>query len=157
MSDRDFSMTTRLIVRLSLIVLIVLLAVVLSFTGKQHQFLLDNNTKESNGSTYSSLSIVEVSIDDQEPLEIPRRTRLNSYATGQRHTLTVTYSENGNEVIKSAKFKVPVGEEMTLISIPAFVKGADESIWKEEFVSTQKAVEESDASIEDDMSMDIEF
>ena len=144
-------------VRVGIIALIIVLAVVLFFVGKQHQFLLDNNTKEVNGTTYSSLSIVEVQIDKDDPLEIPRRTRLNAYATGQGHTLTVTYQENGEDVVKSVKFKVPVGEDITLLSIPAFVKGADESVWKEEFVSVVQASEETEDVVEDEMSMDIEF
>ncbi len=157
MTIKDFYKNIYFWIRLGIVALVIVLAIVLFFTGKQHQFLLDNNTKEANGTTYSSINLVEAQIDDNDVLEIPRRTRLNSYATGQSHTLTVTWTSGGAEQTKSVKFKVPVGEDITLISIPAFISDADESIWKEEFVSQVQTVEETEDIVQDDMAMDIEF
>ena len=143
-------------IRIALVVFLVVLAVILAFVGKEHQFLLDNNTREVNGTTYSSMNLVEVQIDDNKSLEIPRRTRLDNYVTGQRHRITVTYTKGGQEQVLELKFKVPFGERITLINIPALVGGADESIWKEEFIPKQVVTTEEPV-VEDDMSMDIEF
>ena len=144
-------------IRVSIVVLILIFAIVLFFVGKQHQFLLDNNTKEINGKTYSSLSLVEAQIDKNEVLELPRRTRLDTYATGQKHTLTVTYNKNGSEVTKSVKFKVPVGEDITLISIPAFVSDVEDELWREEFIQVVQASDTAEESATDDMAMDLAF
>lgn len=143
-------------IRVGLLALVIVLSVFLFFIGKEHQFLFDNNTKEINGKSYSALSMVEAQIDKKPSEELTRRMRLNTFATGQKHTLTVKYTDkSGNEVVKSEKFKVPVSERITLISLPAFVQG--EEMWREEFLQAEAPVAEEPEASADDMSMDIEF
>lgn len=155
-SIRNFYKNPNFWIRALLVVFVIALALFLAWIGKEHQILLDNNTKEVNGVTYSSLNLVEVQIDDNISLEIPRRTRLDSYVTGQSHTIDVKFSKGGQEQNISIKFKIPFGENIVLLNIPALVSGADESVWKEKFIPKQIVVEE-EAVVQDDMSMDIEF
>lgn len=153
---QDYIKNRYLWIRIAIILFIIVLAIVLFLIGKQHQFLLDNNTKEANGTTYSALSIVEAQIDKNDILEIPRRTRLSTYATGQIHTLTVTYSKNGEEITKSERFRIPVRENIILISIPAFVNDASKEDWMEEFLIQINQDSDEDGDV-DDMSLDISF
>ncbi len=142
-------------VKLGSVLAIIGLAIVLFFVGKEHQFLLDNNTIEINGKSYSSLNLVSAKIDNSDFIEIPRRTRMNNFQTGQSHKITLNYIENGQEKELVTKFKVPASEKNTLISLPALIAGADQSEWMSEFLSVQAPVPDEPA-VEDDMAMDMD-
>ncbi len=147
MNLKNFYKDKKFWVRLSSIILLVFIAIILFLTGKQHQFLLDNNNYDENGKTYAALSLCEVQIDRRPSVEIPRRTRMESYALGQSHKITVQY--NGKTVTE--KFKVPVGITQFLINIPALVNGESQETWLTEFRSGAPQVVE-EAFIEEEES-----
>ncbi|MFA6689336.1 MAG: DUF6672 family protein [Sphaerochaetaceae bacterium] len=117
-------------IRLAVIVAILLVAVLMFLIGKQHTILLDNKTLEFGGETYKAFSIVEVQVDKEEQLELAARDRDKAVVTGQRHSITVLYMDaNYEEIEKTWKFSVPLGEDMLLLSVPALVGGAEPAIW----------------------------
>lgn len=117
-------------IRIDAIVVVLLVAVLMFWIGKQHTILLDNKTLEVDGQTYKAFSIVEVQVDKGERLELAARDRDMAVVTNQSHRITVWYTDDYYEEIeKTWKFSVPLGEDMMLISIPALVGGADESVW----------------------------
>ncbi len=116
--------------QLAAIVLILLLGVLMFFIGRQHTILLDNKTLEFEGKSYQAFSIVEVAVDRQERLELAARDRDKADVLGQRHVLSVWYTDKAfQEHELKVKFSVPVGQDMVLVSLPALVGGAPESVW----------------------------
>ena len=116
--------------QLAAMVLVLLLGVLMFFIGRQHTILLDNKTLEVEGKSYQAFSIVEVAVDSLERLELAARDRDKAEVLGQRHVLSVWYTDKSFEEHElKVKFRVPVGQDMVLISLPALVGGAEESVW----------------------------
>lgn len=139
MNIKNFYKNKYFWIRFSAILVLILLAVLLLLIGKQHQFIIDANAYENNGETFNAPSITSVKIDKRPALEIPRRTRLEIFSTGENHKIVVEY--NGKTIKK--KFSVPFSMNQVLISIPALIAGKDESEWLKPFISnTQLQVEE---------------
>lgn len=108
------------------ILIFVLLGLLFFIIGKGHTLLLDNKTVTLDGTEYAALALVEVSIDSSEPIELTRRMRDMVQVPGQRHTITVSFiDKTGNEVTLSKKFSIKVLQDMYLLSIPAFIEGAE--------------------------------
>ncbi|MDD3365735.1 MAG: hypothetical protein PHS67_00545 [Sphaerochaetaceae bacterium] len=123
-------LSRRHLYQLIAVVVVLLIGVIMFVIGKQHIFLLDNKTLESNGKTYPAFSIVEVQVNRIESLELGPRDRDRADVRGQKHKITVRYTDRSfeeHEVV--VKFKVPLSQEMVLISLPALVGGAEESVW----------------------------
>lgn len=116
----------RFYVRSAAIFLLVILSVLMFNIGKQHNILLDNKTIAIEDKEYKALSFVEVQIDKTESIELARRDRDQALVTGQSHKIKVIYTDSSfNEIVLERKFKVPLSEEMLILSIPSFVANPD--------------------------------
>ena len=133
--------TRRNLFQLFAAILIILIAVLMFIIGKQHALLLDNKTVEDSGTTYQAFSIVEVQVNKEPEIELAARDRDRVDVMGQRHRITVTYTDRSfEEHVFEKKFSVPMSYAMVLISIPALVGGADESVWLQECIPPTAAV-----------------
>ncbi|MFA5468783.1 MAG: DUF6672 family protein [Sphaerochaetaceae bacterium] len=127
-------MIKRRLIQLAVVVLVILLGVIMFIVGKEHTILLDNKSVEIDGTTYNAFQIVEVQVAKGETLELGPRDRDKAVVMGQRHKLTVTYTDrNFEEHVIVKKFSVPIGESMVLISLPVFAAGLDQSLWLEHY------------------------
>lgn len=145
---KKFQITRRFWIRIAAIAVVLLLAVLMFWLGKQHTILLDNKTLEVDGRSYKALSIVEVKVDKGEWLELAARDRDMAVVTDQGHRITVRYTdENYEDVEKTWKFSVPLGEDMMLLSIPALVGGADHDVWLSHYEPPVAAVAPVDTGV----------
>ncbi len=146
------------LMRLIAIVVVLLFGMMLFFIGKQHTVLLDNKTITVNGEEIPALKMVEVQVNKLEPLEFYPRDRDKVDVTRQNHTITVSYTDAGwNEVIITRKFKLPLMEEMSIISIPALVANPDapQGVWLEKYELPTYAVQaspEDEVIVTDDLA-----
>lgn len=151
-------LSRRHLFQLVAVILILVLAVVMFVIGRQHTILLDNKTIEHDGKSYPAFSIVEVKINKEDSIELAARDRDKADVMGQRHKITVTYTDKffeEHEVVK--KFKVPIGYDMVLISIPALVADLGQSIWLQQFIPPTAAVAPvvEELPVEDDLGIDL--
>lgn len=128
----------------SAILLMILLGVWMYFLGRRHTILVDNKTLEGQG--IKAYDLVTVKVDDQEPVELTRRGRDQFVVMGQKHQLTMTWTDkNWNEQTRTWKIVVPVGWDMALVSLPYLgthpESGQDE--WMSEFVVKSAPVSET--------------
>lgn len=134
-------LSRRNLFQLAALSVIILLAVVMFIIGRQHTILLDNKTIEHDGKTYTAFPIVEVEVDTDGEIELAARDRDKAEVMGQHHKLTVTYTDKffeEHQVVK--RFKVPIGFDMVLVSIPALVGELDESVWMQHYIPPTAAV-----------------
>jgi 16S rRNA G966 N2-methylase RsmD len=125
------------------IFIILVFAVFLFFIGKQHTILLDNKTVTVGGKEINALQLVEVQINNLEPMELAARDRDKEEVTGQKHSVTIIYTDpNWEEHTIERTFKVPLMQEMVLLSIPTLVANpeADQSLWLENYEPPTYAV-----------------
>ncbi|MCP5515159.1 MAG: hypothetical protein H7A26_06815 [Spirochaetales bacterium] len=116
----------RILIRAAFILFMLILAVFLFFGGKAHTLLLDNKTIEKEGKIYRELNVVEVRIGSGKEEELLKKDRVKIDVSGQRQVITVTFpGDDGNEKIIKKTFHLKAGVPMYLISIPAFIAGAD--------------------------------
>lgn len=154
---KRLTLTRRHLFQLAAILVLLLLAVLMYIVGRQHTILLDNKTIEHEGKTYQAFSIVEVEIDKEGAIELAARDRDKVDVMGQRHTITVVYTDDFYEEYELVKkFKVPIGHDMVLVSIPALVGELDESVWLQEFIAPTAAVAPlpETSGEEDDLGID---
>ncbi|HAF86487.1 MAG TPA: hypothetical protein DCG32_09055 [Sphaerochaeta sp.] len=150
--DRTF------LIRAVAIVVILLFAMMLFFIGKQHTVLLDNKTITVNGEEITALKMVEVQVNKLPSLEFYPRDRDKVDVVRQTHTITVSYTDAGwNEISITRKFKLPLMEEMSIISIPALVANPDapQDVWLEMYELPAYAVQaspEDEVIVTDDLA-----
>jgi len=155
---KKLSFSRRHLFQLAAIVVMIALAVIMYIIGRQHTVLLDNKTIEHEGKSYPAFSIVEVEVNKEGKIELAARDRDKADVMGQRHKITVTYTDKffeEHEVVK--KFKVPIGYDMVLISIPALVADLGQSIWLQQFIPPTAAVAPvvEELPVEDDLGIDM--
>lgn len=143
--------TKRMGIRAAAIILVVLLAVWMYFLGRRHTILVDNKSLEDLG--IKAYDLVTVSVDDQEPIDLTRRGRDQFIVTGQKHTLTMKWTDrNWNENTRTWKIAIPVSWDMVLVSLPYLGTNPDapQGEWMSEFVvQSAPAKEDADASVVD--------
>lgn len=128
--------TKTTIIRIVSVLVVLLFAVMLFLIGKQHTILLDNKAITVNGVEYPAMKIVEVRVNKTPSLELYPRDRDKVDVTRQKHTITVSYTDdNWNDISITRTFKVPLMEEMSIISLPALVGNpeAPQSVWMERY------------------------
>nr|WP_321261783.1 DUF6672 family protein [uncultured Sphaerochaeta sp.] len=133
--------------RLIAIVVILIFAVFLFFIGKQHTVLLDNKTVTVEGQEIRALQLVEIQINKLQPMELAARDRDKEDVTGQKHSVTIIYTDsNWEEFTIERTFKVPLMQEMVLLSIPTLVANpeADQALWLESYEPPTYAVTAAD-------------
>ncbi|MDY0288781.1 MAG: hypothetical protein RBR15_08160 [Sphaerochaeta sp.] len=147
-----------MMMRLAAILLVLVLAVVLFFIGKQHTVLLDNKAVTVNGEEIKAMKMVEVTVNKLPSLEFVPRDRDKVDVTRQKHTITISYTdENWEEILITRKFTVPLMEEMVIISIPTLAANPDapQSLWLEKYELPAYAVQAApadEAIVTDDLA-----
>ncbi|HRW34621.1 MAG TPA: hypothetical protein P5107_06175 [Thermotogota bacterium] len=120
------------ILKSSLIIILIVLAVFLYIIGKEHVIFVENNTFISGEKVYEPYEIVRVTLDGGEPVEIKKpkgrslgRSKVST--TGLNHSILVEILDDDDQVIekKEAKFSVKNSEAELLLNIPAFMNDAE--------------------------------
>ena len=123
-------------IRTAAIALILVFSVFLFFIGKQHTVLVDNKTVTVNGVEVKALQLVEVQVNSLDSLELAARDRDKFDVTGQKHKVTVIYTDaNWEEHTIVRTFKVPLMQDMVMILLPALVANpvGEQSLWLENY------------------------
>jgi hypothetical protein len=116
------TMTRRLLVRGSLIVVYLGIMMMAFVFGKGHTILLDN--KDSGDGSVKAFENVTVTVDGQEPTELASGDRDMAKVRAQWHTIKLDI--NGQIVEK--KITVPLGTNVLLLSLPKLVAGVEPAI-----------------------------
>ncbi|NLZ77433.1 MAG: hypothetical protein GX911_05650 [Spirochaetales bacterium] len=125
-----------ILIRGGAILLVLLFAVLLFHIGRQHTVLIDNNTVIRDGVELQALKLAEVRVGKKgEVLEMTPRIRDKVVVVGQRHTLKVVYTDAfWNEHVHELSFRIPLMQDMVLISLPALLENPEDvSFWLENF------------------------
>jgi hypothetical protein len=109
----------RFIVRSILVLVYVAILLLMLVTGKQHTILIDN--KDAEDGSYLALDGISVQIDTLESSEYYPGDRDKALVIGQKHSIKVEVFSDGK--IVEADFAVPFGQDMVLLSVPAFLSG----------------------------------
>jgi len=130
------NLTRTFLIRTAAIALILVFSVFLFFIGKQHTVLVDNKTVTVNGVEVKALQLVEVQVNSLDSLELAARDRDKFDVTGQKHKVTVIYTDaNWEEHTIVRTFKVPLMQDMVMILLPALVANpeGEQSLWLENY------------------------
>ena len=125
-----------LLIRVAAIVLVILFAIFLFHIGRQHTVLIDNNTVTRDGLELQALKLADVQIGKKgELIEMTPRIRDKALVVGQRHKVKMIYTDaNWNEHVYERSFKIPLMQNMVLISLPALLENPDDvSYWLENY------------------------
>jgi hypothetical protein len=92
--------------------------------GKGFDLLLDNKTVTIGEKTYKAFSLVRVSVDGSEPLELMKRDREVISVVGYNHRIKVEVLDMDEDVVKTVEKEFEITRETgDLLSIPALVEG----------------------------------
>ena len=123
-------------IRVAAIAIILVFSVFLFFIGKQHTVLVDNKAVTVNGVEVKALQLVEVEVNTLGSMELAARDRDKFDVTGQKHKVTVIYTDaNWEEHTIVRTFRIPLMQEMVMILLPALVADpeGDQSLWLENY------------------------
>jgi hypothetical protein len=123
----------RLAVRVALIAVFIGLAALAFLTGKGHTILVDN--KDAEDGSVQAIDGVMVAVDRQEALELYAGDRDKAAVMGQVHTVSIEVIADGTKVVR--KIRLPIGEEMLLLSVPKLAAGREPALVP--FVAPQAA------------------
>ena len=113
----------RMMVRGGLVIVYAILIAFVFYFGKGHTLLLDN--KDSEDGTMKAFEGVTVTVDDQDPIEFMSGDRDQAKLRAQSHTVKVVVN-NGPTIVK--QIKLPVMENMLVLSIPKLVAGVEPAV-----------------------------
>lgn len=109
------------VVRSALAALYIALLLIMLVTGKRHTILIDN--KDSEDGSILAIDGMSVQIDRLESSEYYPGDRDKALVSGQKHKIKVEVFSDGK--IVEADFSVPFGQDMVLLSVPAFLAGVE--------------------------------
>lgn len=128
-------LTRKFFIRLAAILVILVLAVVMFFVGKQHTILIDNFSQGD----YKALDYFEVSVDGSPLLDMSPMLREQFVVTGQKHTVTIQWEDeaSGQMLAVNVAIEVPLMQDMMLMSVPTFMADMSQpqSVWLTPFES----------------------
>ncbi len=110
----------RIIAWISLTLGLVVLAVFLFISGKEHKVFIEN--KKIDG--IKPLKSVVYVVDDQKKVKIKARKKKVAMLKGTSHKMVLTFKKDGKEVTLEKDFKLKVNGEV-VISVPKIIEGRD--------------------------------
>jgi len=134
--------TRRIVVRAALVVVYLGLAALAFVLGKGHTILLDN--KDAEDGSVSAFDGVLVTVDRQEEQEMYLGDRLAATVMGQSHTVAI--EDFNGETKVERRFRVPLGADMVLLSIPKLAAGIEPAL--EPFTAAQAQPPADEAEVE---------
>lgn len=122
------------VIRVSLVFIYVLLLCMMFLFGRTHTVLLDNRDAEDG--SYKAISGCEMTLDNEEPIEMFKGDRDKMLLHGQNHILTVTFFD-GTAPFKGT-FQIPLFQDAVVLSIPALVNNHKNALSPFEMYSVQE-------------------
>lgn len=127
--------TKRIIYGAILVVLLVATCVVCFIVGRGHTVYLDNKSIE--GTEYSYYECIEVFQKGNKITELYKKERGVVTVTGQKCKLTLEIQKKKNSMdydTVEVEIPIPYGIDNVVINLPAYLEGATEDIYMDEFV-----------------------
>ena len=132
-------MTRRTLYRLIALAVVVVLAVLLFWIGKGHTLLLDNKEVKRDGQKYKAERLVQIIINDQEPVEVKSgmRKAAKDVVAGPWHSIKIEVLDRQKNVVKTVEKKFSLSlDDMFVLSIPVLL--AEDANWIETFVPPKR-------------------
>jgi len=111
----------RLLIRLAVVLVWIGLGVVLFVMNRGHTLLVDNRNVEAPA--IRAPDLIMVTVDKRKPLEFFRGDRDIFELGGGSHRIYIEFSDGTPPFEK--RFKLPLGPDMFIISIPKMINGVD--------------------------------
>lgn len=113
-----------LIVKISLAVVYVTLAVLMFITGRSHTVLIDNRGAEDG--SYSAIKSMTVTVNNNAPSEFMKGDRDKFTIKGQ--TLKIKVESFDGKINDEYKLSLPLKQDSVLVSIPKLVAGHEDAM-----------------------------
>jgi hypothetical protein len=133
----------RLLIRTTVVVIWIVLGVFLFIFNRGHTILVDNRNLE----THRAPDLIKVTVDKGKPLEFFRGDRDLFEVGGGKHRIYIEFTD-GNPPFET-NFKLPLGPDMFLLSIPKMLNGI------EPYIEVFRTQQES-RNVDDDESPDFD-
>ena len=114
---------------------VVAICVLCFIIGRGHTIYFDNKSIENTD--HSSYSAIDLIYKGEKVTTLAARERSSVSFTGQSVTVTLGVKKTKSSQVeeKTVTFKVPYSMDGIVINLPAYLDGADESVYMSEFVS----------------------
>ncbi len=133
---------------------VVAICVLCFIIGRGHTLYLDNKSIENTG--YSSYNAIDLVYKGEKVTTLAARERSSISFTGQSVTITLGIKKSKSSSVeeRTVTFTVPYNMDGIVINLPAYLDGADESVYMSEFVS-MAIVDET--NVDDEVPVTDEF
>lgn len=122
-----------------LIAILIGISVVCFIVGRGHSIYFDNKVIE--GKDYFAYNEVSIMNGDKAVGKIIEKERANLNFTGQKLSLTFIVKKDADSPRQTVtcELEVPYDMDGMIFNIPAYIQGADKSIYLEEFIPASEA------------------
>ena len=117
------------------LLIVVAICIICFIAGRGHTVYLDNKSIENTD--YSSYNEIEVVFKGEKVTTLAARERTSINFTGQTFTVTLGAKKTGASSVEetTVTFKIPYSMDGIVINLPAYLGGAEESVYMSEFES----------------------
>ena len=117
-----------------LVVILVGISIICFIVGRGHNVYFDN--KSIDGTSHESYAFIDLFYKDEKVTSLGKAERAAITLTGQKITVEVKYQKkrSSKEETKVIELDIPYNMDGMVINLPAYLDGADESVYMSEFV-----------------------
>ena len=142
----------RLLFRAGAILVLVAVAAVMMVIGRGHTVYFDNKTlKTEDGQEFAAFQRAEIYVNGERAARLSKKERGMASCVGQNFSCTaeITVNKGDEPVHYDISLSLPYSVDGIVVNLPAYIAGADASLWQSVFVP-QPTAEEPEEEIPTD-------
>ena len=130
-----------------LAIIIIAICVFCFIVGRGHSVYLDNKTLE--GTPYESYNEIEVIYKGESVTKLAKAERFGVTMMGQKLNIQFNAKKKRNSMKETynLEIEVPYNLDGIVINVPAYIEGADQSVFMSEFVPISSLGAETDEEV----------
>ena len=118
-------MNKKVVIMRSLLAIIYILLLVLTFVcGRTHTLLIDN--KSASDGSYKAVKMMEVTVNKDKAVELMSGDRDKWTVKGQKVKLVIDFFDGRPS--QEFKLRIPLGQDVMFLSVPKLLAGIDDAL-----------------------------
>lgn len=146
----------RIIFTSCLVLALVAISVVCFIVGRGHTIYFDNSALE--GTEYAAYNEISIMHDGKAVGKMIEKERLSLAVTGQKLEVEIIAKKEVDGAKKNAKFELDIPYDMDniMINVPAYLDGASQDIYMEEFIPANEALDDEEVPQTDEFGLSVD-
>ena len=139
-----------------LILILVAISVICFIVGRGHTIYFDNNALD--GTSYEAYNEINIMYDGKSAGKMIEKERLSLQVTGQKLEVEIIAKKEVDGGKKNVKFEleIPYNMDNIMINVPAYLDGASQDVYMEEFVPASEVADDDEVPQTDEFGLSVD-